>query len=283
MRIYLASRYSRIGQMGEVANMLRSMGHRITCRWIEGDHQIEDRELDTPAAEEKRERFALEDFSDIAASDCVISFTEVPRSSTSRGGRHVELGIALGLGLRVVVVGPRENVFHCLPRVEVFPDVNAMLLAIGPARAPFVAQAGRWALLFVGLLSLSGCWGSSTRSNQETRRSDTYHIRGALNVPIATETGYSTIGVPVDLVVDHDGSESLEATSETKTQLDLSAISGLVIAGLKQAFPILSTLGAGAFSLPALPAAISRWLIMITIFLSSNFGGIAFLCYAKTP
>ena len=43
----------------------------------------------------------------------------LPRAPLStRGGRHAEFGIALALGKRVIVIGPRENVFHALPAVE---------------------------------------------------------------------------------------------------------------------------------------------------------------------
>lgn len=47
-----------------------------------------------------------------------INFTEPPRSNASRGGRHVECGIGLATGARIIVVGYRENIFHWLPRVE---------------------------------------------------------------------------------------------------------------------------------------------------------------------
>jgi hypothetical protein len=35
----------------------------------------------------------------------------------SRGGRHVEFGYALGARKAIMVVGPLENVFYCLPHV----------------------------------------------------------------------------------------------------------------------------------------------------------------------
>lgn len=61
------------------------------------------------------------DFEDLARSDMCIAFTEA-EGARGRGGRHTELGIALGLGLRVILVGPREHVFHCLPGVEQYAD-----------------------------------------------------------------------------------------------------------------------------------------------------------------
>jgi nucleoside 2-deoxyribosyltransferase len=120
VRIYLASRYSRYLEMQAYRADLEAAGHVVTSRWINGDHQIDDAGLSLQAKEEERIRFAQEDLHDLVTSDCVISFTEAPRSSNSRGGRHVEYGMALALGKRCIVVGHRENVFHCLPTVEFF-------------------------------------------------------------------------------------------------------------------------------------------------------------------
>lgn len=60
----------------------------------------------------------------------MISFTEPPRSGASRGGRHVEYGIALARGVRVIVVGFRENIFHWLPQVEFHQDFSTVILAL---------------------------------------------------------------------------------------------------------------------------------------------------------
>ena len=60
------------------------------------------------------------DFEDVRHADVCVAFTEAPDEAQGRGGRHAELGIALGLGHRVIVIGPREHVFHCLPQIEHF-------------------------------------------------------------------------------------------------------------------------------------------------------------------
>lgn len=120
MRIYLASRYSRFPEMQTYRAYLEECGHVVTSRWINGDHQIDDAGLSLQAKESERIRFAQEDMADLLSADCIISFTEAPRSSNSRGGRHVEHGMALVAGKRVMVIGHRENVFHCLPEVEFF-------------------------------------------------------------------------------------------------------------------------------------------------------------------
>jgi len=120
MKIYLASRYSRHKELQTYAADLINRDHKITSRWIWGNHQIDDQGLSVEAKRAERERFAREDWDDIIEADICISFTETPRSTNSRGGRHVEFGIALGLAMPCFVIGPRENVFHCLPAVPVF-------------------------------------------------------------------------------------------------------------------------------------------------------------------
>ncbi len=131
-RIYLAARYSQRDEMLGVADTLRSLGHEITSRWIEGDHQIDDHGLSAEAKAEERTRFAQEDWEDLWAANWVISFTEAPRSSNSRGGRHVEFGAAMAWGKRCIVVGPRENVFHYLPGIEVFGSWGELVTALTP-------------------------------------------------------------------------------------------------------------------------------------------------------
>lgn len=125
-RIYLAARYSRREEMLSYAEDIWAMGHTVTSRWINGSHQVDNAGLSTQADPEERERFAREDLEDLLRCDICISFTEEPRTSNSRGGRHVEFGIAYAKNKTCIVVGPRENVFHCLPKAHVYdewPDV----------------------------------------------------------------------------------------------------------------------------------------------------------------
>lgn len=116
MNVYLAARYSRFREMQGCRTIIEALGHMVTSRWINGDHDYKGEA--SPAAE--RLRFAQEDWDDLIAADCVVSFTEEPGKAggRNRGGRHVEFGAGLALGKRMVVVGYRENVFHELPTVE---------------------------------------------------------------------------------------------------------------------------------------------------------------------
>lgn len=117
---YLAARYSRREELCRYRADLADRGVKVPARWLNGNHQIDDQGLSAEAGREARERFATEDLDDVLTADLLIAFTEPPRSSNSRGGRHVEFGVAIGRGMPVIVVGERENVFHCLPDVTVY-------------------------------------------------------------------------------------------------------------------------------------------------------------------
>ena len=112
MKTYLAARYDRRKEMLKVATKLRELGHSITSRWINGSHTV------------ASALCAEEDLEDIRNSDTLILFTDQPGS----GGRHVEFGYALALGLNIYVVGNRfpENIFqllrviHCCRPVDLF-------------------------------------------------------------------------------------------------------------------------------------------------------------------
>lgn len=125
MIIYLAARYNRHPEMQKVAHKLLELGHSIGSRWIWGNHQVADNGLD-PLSNKDSRIFAVDDFEDLKSSELVISFTEGSRVA-SRGGRHVEFCLALALNKLTWIVGPRENVFHCLPQVQHFASLDGML------------------------------------------------------------------------------------------------------------------------------------------------------------
>ncbi len=74
--------------------------------------------------------YAHVDLDDLRAADTVISFTS--EGGGGKGGRHIEFGLALGLGKRLVIVGPRENVFHTLPDIEWYPSWAHLVMAWAP-------------------------------------------------------------------------------------------------------------------------------------------------------
>ncbi|HEX3696223.1 MAG TPA: hypothetical protein VH374_12640 [Polyangia bacterium] len=119
MRIYLAARYDRRFEMLGIASDLVRAGHVVTSAWIEGGR-----------GDGSEVVAATEDMEDLSSADCLVAFTEEPTRGVpwaARGGRHVEFGVALAAGKRLCIVGPRENVFHHLPQVQVF-DASADLV-----------------------------------------------------------------------------------------------------------------------------------------------------------
>jgi hypothetical protein len=133
LKIYLAARYSRFEEMQQYALALAAHGHTITSRWILGDHDI--RAQGQSEADIYLPTWAHEDWDDLLDADACLSFTEAPSDAPgrSRGGRHVEHGIALALNKRCMVIGYRENIFHWLEPVEfyaTFPECLAALTEV---------------------------------------------------------------------------------------------------------------------------------------------------------
>lgn len=111
MHIYLAAMYSRKAELVGYKKQLEELGHTVTSRWLTANDES------TEAGPEWGQ-WALRDTEDIPPAHIIISFTQDPKQLTPRGSRHVEFGIGLALKKRMIVVGPRENVFHWLPGVE---------------------------------------------------------------------------------------------------------------------------------------------------------------------
>ena len=129
MKIYLAASYSRREELCGYRDELRLRGHQITSRWLNGSHSLS--ELSPGATEEYREAkladFAQEDWDDIIECDLLVSFLGLPSMAPNTGGRHVELGIALGRMKKCVIIGMKENVFHRFSRVKHFDSFDAFL------------------------------------------------------------------------------------------------------------------------------------------------------------
>lgn len=132
LRFYLAARFSRQMELRGYAAQLRALGHSITSRWVDGD---DERPYEQMTGADNR-RCAEVDVIDVMACDCVILFSDpIGVPSTSRGGRHVEMGIGLALGKNISIVGERENVFHWLDNVKVFPTWSDALIHYAKAAA----------------------------------------------------------------------------------------------------------------------------------------------------
>lgn len=132
-RIYLAARYSRNAEMRDVRAYLVAAGYEVTSRWIDchadvvGDYTASFTTEFLNASPQLSAPLGQHDLDDLAAADIVMSFT---CGTGGKGGRHVEFGVGIGLGKRLIVVGPREHVFHTLARVEHYDELPSALAAL---------------------------------------------------------------------------------------------------------------------------------------------------------
>jgi nucleoside 2-deoxyribosyltransferase len=118
MKIYLAGPLSWAWRLHPVARRLTAAGHVITSRWL----------YQRPSSGARLRLAAAQDLADIDAADVVIHFTQAGKYVG--GARHVEAGYALGTGKRLVICGPRENLFYHLPHVDqvsTWPDLLQLL------------------------------------------------------------------------------------------------------------------------------------------------------------
>lgn len=121
--VYIAARYGRRAEMERLAIRLDVLGFRSTATWLLGLSSyipgapgccppdqcakpvvaLKAHTIDTLSG------YSAQDLLDIRGSNAVLFFAEKDKVY-SRGGRHVEMGYALALGLPVVYVGEPENV-----------------------------------------------------------------------------------------------------------------------------------------------------------------------------
>lgn len=111
------ARYGRHEEMQEVAKALQLIDHIVVSRWIRGNHEAYDAAIGTGAITKIEEQIAQDDVFDLWSSECVVGFSEMEYTPT-RGGRHVEFGMALAWQKRIIIVGGYENVFYTLPQIQ---------------------------------------------------------------------------------------------------------------------------------------------------------------------
>lgn len=136
--VYLASRFARQIELRSVADELHGAGATITSRWVFGPGPLSDSDLANPGGHGTQK--ALMDLEDLRRSNLFIAFTQTGDGPSGRGGRHAEFGIAIGLGIPVVVVGPKEHVFHCLPAVQQFPSWSEARTALLRGRTSGISR-----------------------------------------------------------------------------------------------------------------------------------------------
>jgi hypothetical protein len=135
---YFAGRYSRHAELSRYRSELTALipSATVTSRWID----CHDGELESSYTSEALNadpascwRHGQNDIIDLFRADAIVSFTG--NGGGGKGGRHIEHGIAIGFvendrmpPFRLIVVGPREHIFHCHPATEVYATWNDFLM-----------------------------------------------------------------------------------------------------------------------------------------------------------
>lgn len=108
----------------------------MTSRWVFGLHDgvIPEDAMDLPEHREIVGAFAIEDMVDVEQAELLLAFTEPRAAFVGRGGRHVEMGLALAWRKYVWIVGPMENIFYTLGHVQQFADFAEVLMVLDHKR-----------------------------------------------------------------------------------------------------------------------------------------------------
>jgi len=123
VKFYLAASFSARDEMRAMRDQIVSRGHEVTSRWIDLDLSIAG--IDKPEENPIQARgAAMVDRTDITKSDILVLFTKTPSTT---GAMHVELGIAIGMGIQAIVVGGRTNIFQVHPVIWHMKDEVAFL------------------------------------------------------------------------------------------------------------------------------------------------------------
>jgi hypothetical protein len=118
--VYLAARWSRREEVERYAAQLGEINIHVTSRWLTDPTHRMTEEADAQAFNQE---LAGHDVEDVKGAEALIYFAP----GGTRGGSHVEFGMALAQGKRLFWVGEREHVFSWRADIQIFPDWTHLL------------------------------------------------------------------------------------------------------------------------------------------------------------
>lgn len=125
--VYLAASYRRKHELRDCAARINALGaYRVTSSWL--DEPDQPHNIYTPDQFDQHTSYAEQDLHDIDQSHLFVLFAEAdPTVPVIGGGRHFETGYAHARQLPIVLIGPRELIFHYLWGVQHFPTFTDFL------------------------------------------------------------------------------------------------------------------------------------------------------------
>lgn len=132
MRIYIAASATNFQRGKDLAEHVRSWGYSTSSIWHDLDNVGYEHEkiIDDIEIESDMSSKAIIDEEHVRAADVLVIITG---DTLTRGGRHSECGMAIALGKRVYLLGPREQVFHWHPLVLPCNNIDALKVALDMA------------------------------------------------------------------------------------------------------------------------------------------------------
>ena len=110
MNVYIGARFSMAPEANALAAELKDAKYDIASSWHTDDSEPA---WDNPVIQAQR---AMRDYTELMGADAFVQLTGNPREDT-RGGQHVELGMAIAWNKVIIVVGQRGHVFHYLETI----------------------------------------------------------------------------------------------------------------------------------------------------------------------
>ncbi len=117
-KVYVAGSYARKSELRVWADRLRASGVYITSSWLDEPDQPHNALQDTPDPE-LWSYAAIRNMTEVMASDLVVRMGEDPKQPRVGGGKFVEMGAALAMGIKVHLVTGHsryETIFDYMPK-----------------------------------------------------------------------------------------------------------------------------------------------------------------------
>ncbi len=110
MKVFVAGSINNINSIKDLMKSIKSNGHSIVHDWTE--------QFD----ETRKQEFCLKDIEGIKESDVLIACMENCR--TMCRGTLIEIGIALALDKKIIVIGEVNSIYMSHPNVKMFPTMS---------------------------------------------------------------------------------------------------------------------------------------------------------------
>ena len=119
MKVYIAAHYSKKEEVKQAVRDLDDLGIEVTSTW----HNEKDNPHShlTDNGRQTNQYRAIRDLAELKAATHLVFFSIGLKKCFTRGGHCYENGAGDILGLKTIVVGERQHIFHHLPGYRIVP------------------------------------------------------------------------------------------------------------------------------------------------------------------